>query len=231
MVTTPVMIQFSYASVFGGGTIFLTGMYVASLRPLTGRSAARLYMTTGLLLFCAIAVFIHKSGGWQNPQGRFIHWFFLFMPEILAATFFLVVRDALTRVADPGREFGATAIPTLSRGLTSVGGAVFNAIAHFGRVSYSGYIFSLFTLNFTERVFRAIHPGSWLSMISAWFLYFLALTLFATVSFHAIELPFLRMRRRYVHSARESHGSGHGDAEDRDNAEQSIRRETASAER
>jgi len=78
---------------------------------------------------------------------------------------------------------------------------LFAVLAHFGRVSYSAYLFSLFTLDFTSRVFPAIKPSGWLSMIAALAMYFVALTAFSTVAFYAVELPFLALRRRYVRAA------------------------------
>ena len=189
----------SYRTVFGGGTIFLTGIFAASLPRLKDRRTASIHLAAGVALFCFIAVFIHKMGGYENVEGRVIHAFFLFMPEVLAATVYLIVRGTITQISGVPSASGDLAIPTLRRAMQSFRGAVFNALAHFGRVSYSAYMFSLFTLDFTSRVFGFIKPSGWLSMIASWVLYFTALTLFSTVSFYAIELPFLRMRRRYVH--------------------------------
>ena len=198
-VPTQMMWQLSYSTVFGGGTIFLTGIFTSSLRPLKDKRIAKLYLASGVVAFCLIAVFIRRMGGYQTGQGRLIHGFFLFMPEILAATVFLIVRGTITHVSDAAEETGDAAIPSLQRTMQSFLGALFNALAHFGRVSYSAYMFSLFTLDFANRIFGFIKPSGWLSLIASSALYFMVLTLFSTVSFHAIELPFLRMRRRYVH--------------------------------
>jgi hypothetical protein len=73
-------------------------------------------------------------------------------------------------------------------------------------------MFSLFTLDFTMRVFFFLKPSGWLAMLTAWAFYFATLTLFSTVSFYAIELPFLQMRRRYVHSERDRHRTDRGEA-------------------
>jgi hypothetical protein len=59
-------------------------------------------------------------------------------------------------------------------------------------------MFSLFTLDFTSHIFGFIKPGGWLHLIPALVFYFVILTLFSTISFHAIEMPFLRIRQRYV---------------------------------
>ena len=202
----------SYSTVFGAGTIFLSGILASSLRPVTDRNVARAYLATGVVLFCAIAVFIYKSGGYQAPHGRLIHVFFLFMPEILAGTLFLIVRGTITRIPNAAAAFGPAAIPSLRRAMKSFRSALFNTFSHFGRVSYSAYMFSLFTLDFTMRVFFFLKPSGWLAMLTAWAFYFATLTLFSTVSFYAIELPFLQMRRRYVHSERDRHRTDRGEA-------------------
>lgn len=208
MVPTQWAWELAYSTVFGGGTIFLAGMFTASLPPLRDKKLARIHLSAGIILFCAVAVFIHKMGGYQTAQGKLIHVFYMIMPEVIAGTVFLIVRGTVTRISNVGGSFGAAAVPSLHRAMKSVGSAVFNALAHFGRVSYSAYIFSLFTLDFTSRVFSFIKPHGWLSMIVMWVLYFAALTTFATVSFYAIEMPFLALRRRYVHSAPETASLG-----------------------
>jgi peptidoglycan/LPS O-acetylase OafA/YrhL len=193
----------SYNTAFGEGTVFLSGILASSLPPLTNKATARTCLTAGIVLFCAVAVFIAESGGYQAPHGRGIHLFFLLMPEVLAATFFLIVRGTITRIKHVPGAFGVAAIPGFHRALSSVRGALFTVFSHFGRVSYSAYMFSLFTLDFTARVFTFVKPSGWLAMLAGWALYFPVLTLFSTVSFYAIELPFLRMRRVYVHGARD----------------------------
>lgn len=197
--STTMVYELSYSTVFGAGTIFLSGILTSSLRPIANKIVARVHLVAGITLFCAVAVFIYKSGGYQAPHGRAIHLFFLFMPEILAATLFLIVRGTITRIKHVPGSFGVAAIPSFRRALSSVRGALFTAFSHFGRVSYSAYMFSLFTLDFTSHIFTFVKPSGWLAMIAGWALYFPVLTLFSTVSFYAIELPFLQMRRRYVH--------------------------------
>jgi peptidoglycan/LPS O-acetylase OafA/YrhL len=195
----------SYGTIFGEGTIFLTGILTSAMRPLTDARRAKIHLVLGVVLFCVVATFIARSGGYQVPHGRAIRVFFLFMPEVLAATFFLIVRGTITQVKHVPGAFGIAAIPSFHRALISFRSAIFNAISHFGRVSYSAYMFSLFTLNFTARIFFFITPSGWLSLILALALYFPVLTLFSTVSFFAIEIPFLQMRRRYVHGTLERH--------------------------
>jgi peptidoglycan/LPS O-acetylase OafA/YrhL len=147
----------------------------------------------------ALPLFASLRLSFQTGQGRLIHSFFLFMPEILAATVFLIVRGTITHISGAPDDTGDAAIPSLQRTMQSFRSAVFNALAHFGRVSYSAYMFSLFTMDFTNRIFGFIRPSGWLSLIASSALYFMVLTLFSTVSFYAIELPFLRMRRGYSH--------------------------------
>jgi peptidoglycan/LPS O-acetylase OafA/YrhL len=156
---------------------------------------------TGIAVFCGLAVFIWKSGGYQAPNGKLIGMFFLFMPEILSATIFLIVRGYITPKYHNVVLLFATEAPFVQRAIKAIKVAVFNALVHFGKVSYSAYVFSLFTHDFTSRVFSFIKPMGWISMILALILYFSVLTLFATLSFYAIEKPFLKMRRLYVRHA------------------------------
>jgi peptidoglycan/LPS O-acetylase OafA/YrhL len=193
----------SYNSVFGGATLFLTGIVTSSLPRIRERKIALVHLGAGLALFFLIAVFVWKSGGYQAPVGAAIHVFFVVQPEILSAVIFLIVRGSITQALRSGTHTGAGAIPDVHRALRSFGDFVFNALAHFGRVSYSAYMFSLFTLDFTSRIFGFIKPGGWSHLIPALALYFVVLTVFSTVSFHAIEMPFLSMRKRYVHRERE----------------------------
>jgi hypothetical protein len=169
----------------------------ASLNPIRNTRTARVYLASGIVLFCAIAVYVWKSGGYQRPDGIAIHWFFLVMPEILSATVFLIVRGALAQVPTVLAAEVRGPLPIV-RMMNSARSALFKVFAHFGRVSYSAYVFSLFTLDFTSRVFGFIEPSGWISMFSAWAIYFSALTVFSTASFYGIELPFLQMRRQYV---------------------------------
>lgn len=150
-VPTKMMWQLSYSTVFGGGTIFLADIFTSSLPPLKDKRIAKLYLASGVAAFCFIAVFIHKMGGYQTGQGRLIHGFFLFLPEILAATVFLIMRGTITHVSDAPDQTGDAAILSLQRTMQSFRGAVFNALAHCGRVSYSAYMFSLFTMDFTQQ--------------------------------------------------------------------------------
>ena len=183
---------FSYGTVFGAATVFLSGMLTASLPPLKNGVRAWTLFISGTLLFCGLAVVITKAGGYQSPQGTMIHWLFLFAPEIFSVIVFVILRGILTeRIA---------ALPApYSRGiLAATRRTVFAVFVHIGKVSYSGYMFSLFVMDFTNRIFGFIKPGGWHSLIPAFGLYLMVLTLFATASYHAIELPFLGMRRRYV---------------------------------
>jgi peptidoglycan/LPS O-acetylase OafA/YrhL len=102
----------SYNSVFGGATLFLTGILASSLPRLRERKTAMVHLGVGLTLFLLIAVFIWKSGGYQAPQGRMIHLFFIVQPEILSAIIFLIVRGSITQLS-PSTDAWAT--PSLHR--------------------------------------------------------------------------------------------------------------------
>jgi peptidoglycan/LPS O-acetylase OafA/YrhL len=191
--TTSVFL-FAYGTVFGATTIFLSGMIAASLPPLKNGIWAWGLFVAGVVAFCALAVVITAFGGYENPHGRIIHGIFLFSPEIFSTIVFVMLRGALT-------ERNAAVPQPYSRGLlSSLRRGVFAVFVHIGKISYSGYMFSLFVLDFTGHVFTFIKPGGWHSLVPAFLLYLTVLCGFATTSYYAIELPFLGMRRRYVRS-------------------------------
>jgi peptidoglycan/LPS O-acetylase OafA/YrhL len=179
----------SYDTVFGEGTIFLTGIFTASLAPITDRTKARLYLWSGLAVFCVIAVFVWKSGGYQNPSGLWIGRFFLVMPEVLAITFFVMLRGWLAKVATEPRR--------VSTG-QKIRSFAFKAFTHLGKVSYSAYLFSLHVIWFWTYTFPFMKPGGWHELIPACLSYLLCVWGFATITYNTIELPFLNMRKKYV---------------------------------
>lgn len=196
-VSATITMNWGYSTVFGGGTIFLLGIYTASLEPLRKLAQARLYTFSGVAFLCAMAVFIWKSGGYQAPQGRLIHVFFMFMPEAFASTMFLLMRG-VTRRLDEGEEPSKLFHGALGAALAQCRKAVFDTFVHIGRVSYSAYMFSLFTLDMTQRLLAFVTPSGWVSLIIAFSMYLAFLIMFSTASFHAIEMPFLALRRRYI---------------------------------
>jgi peptidoglycan/LPS O-acetylase OafA/YrhL len=192
-----VVMNWGYSTIFGGGTIFLLGIYTASMGPIRKLTQARIYTWLGIILLSASVVFIWKSGGYQAPRGRFIHLYFLFMPEILGGTMFLLMRGVTRRLAEGEEPARIPGLP--GKAIYWAGRGIFRGFVHIGRVSYSAYMFSLFTLDFTQRFLAfSMHPSGWASLAFAFSLYLVALITFSTLSFYAIEMPFLAMRRRYI---------------------------------
>ena len=186
--------RLSYSTVFGGATIFLSGILTASLKPLRGNGIRHVHWIAGFVLVCAFSIFVTHKGGYQLAHGGEIRWVFVLMPEYLSLTVFLVLRGVLG-----GDRLAAGRRKSL---LSTAQTAIFNVFVHIGKVSYSGYMFSLFVLDFTSRMFTFIKPGGWPPFAAAFTLYVAVLVLFASASYHAVELPFLRMRRRYDAGAR-----------------------------
>ena len=84
---------------------------------------------------------------------------------------------------------------------------LFKGFIHIGKVSYSGFVFSMFVLDYVQHEFTqfGIVPDGWLSLTYSFAIYLAVLILFATVSFNAIELPFLNMRRSYLTDHSQQH--------------------------
>jgi len=175
------LFQWSYASIFGGATIFLSGMIAAKLKILKKGLFSNLLMYGGILLLTIFVVIIWKSGGYQNPVGLRSKIMIILMPEILSVILLLIVKGYLTesRVALEKRNY------------------LYRYFCYFGKISYSAYLLSLFNLDLCQRIFAFVTPGGWMSFVLFSALYFGMLTVIASISFYAIEKPFLDIRRRY----------------------------------
>ena len=176
--------QLSYSSIFGGATLFLTGMYLTTLKKLNRGAKSFIYLFTGLTLLIIFSYTFKELGGWQNAEREKAFYLFLFMPEILAFSIFIFLRGFFVNNQRDMKFNPFT-----------------SSIAFFGKISYSAYIFSLFTVDFISRVLDFISPGTWISMLTYIILYFIILTIFSSLSFFAIEKPFLDMRKQYVKRA------------------------------
>ena len=199
-VPTRMMWQLSYSTVFGGGTIFLTGIFTSSLPPLKDKRIAKLYLASGVAAFCLIAVFIHRMGGYQTGPGAAHSQLFSFHAGNPGGDGFPdCARDNYSCFRCGGRDrrrrdtVAAAHDAILSRCLVQCIWRI-SAACHIRRICFRYLRWIL-----PDKIFGFIKPSGWLSLIASSALYFMVLTLFSTVSFYAIELPFLRMRRRYVH--------------------------------
>jgi peptidoglycan/LPS O-acetylase OafA/YrhL len=170
----------SYGTIFGGATIFLTGMIVTTLKPLQEGLKAKYYFYSGIFLMLIFCTLVNSSGGYQNPKGFLLHNIFIFMPEILSIIIFLILRGFLT---DKASRKPDNFISKLS--------------SYFGKISYSAYLLSLFVNDAVSR-FIMITPSGWSSFILYLIIYFTILILVASLSFYAIENPFLQLRKKYL---------------------------------
>ena len=170
----------SYGTIFGGATIFLTGMYATTLKPLKNGKLSYVCFYFGIFLFLMFCTIVHNSGGYQNPKGPLIHYIFLFMPEIVSCIMFLILRGFLTQKETRKPE-----------------NLVTQGITFFGKISYSAYLFSLFTNDFISR-YVPIVPSGWISFLQYLIIYYLFLTIISSLSFYAIEKPFLDLRKNYL---------------------------------
>jgi peptidoglycan/LPS O-acetylase OafA/YrhL len=180
----------SYGSIFGGGTIFLTGMIAAKVRALKIGRLSTLFLFSGLFIVSVFVYFVWRNGGYQNPNGWISKTFIFLMPEIMSVGLFLSVKGFLTvsQVRFNDRNIG------------------YRYLCYFGKISYSAYLLSLFNLDLCQRLFSFIIPDGWFSFACFSILYFLMLSVIASISFYAIEKPFLQLRKVYIF-AQEKHAS------------------------
>ena len=184
----------SYGTLFGAGTIFFAGIITVSLKPLKPGLIARISLGTGIILFFGLAVYLSQTGGmygYSNPDSTPIHRIFEFFPEIISIIIFLIIRGVLTEKTPSQMPFNF----------------LFKGMIHIGKVSYSGFVFSMFVLDYVQHEFTQfrIVPNGWLSLTYSFAIYLAVLILFATVSFNAIELPFLNLRRSYLTDHSQQH--------------------------
>lgn len=67
-----------------------------------------------------------------------------------------------------------------------------------GKVSYSGYLLSMFVLDFYLKNSTSLTvPRGWLGFFLDFGLYACLLVLVSTITYYSVELPFLKYRKRY----------------------------------
>jgi peptidoglycan/LPS O-acetylase OafA/YrhL len=73
-------------------------------------------------------------------------------------------------------------------------------LVHIGKISYSGYIFHLFVLDFFLRGIAEFISldNNYLEYLTKFITYIFLLIFFSHVSYNAIELPFLKIRKQYA---------------------------------
>lgn len=182
--------QFSYGTIFGASALFLSGMLAASLPDIKSKISARMIFLIGCSLFVLFSLLIFRQGGFEAGEGHLIKLTWMFFPERFAGIAFLIVKGCV------------------SGGTSSAPGYINRFVAHIGRISYSGYVFHLFVLDFYGHVvgnfFDKNNPYEFIVSFSA---YFMIVIIFSHVTYNAIELPFLKHRKIYSHSENNRQGS------------------------
>ena len=169
----------SYGSIFGGGTVFLAGMCAAKINPIKFGIKSNAYFCLGILGILIFTTLMWKSGGYQNPSGVLSKFLIIFIPEIMAICMTLIVGGYLTENRKDYKDINI----------------FYKLICFFGTISYSAYLLSLFNNDLAARVFSYIKPTGWISLGEYAIGYFFMLIILATISYYAIEKPFLDFRK------------------------------------
>ncbi len=169
----------SYWTLLGRLDQFLIGMIAAAVaRRLTLASRLlRLALPLGLVGLGVALYLFNQLGGWPVESGWKILW-----PTCEAALWALVVLGYLALLH--GRN-----------------GWISKAIAGVGTISYSMYLMHLIVLDIFVHhglVIHAPRPPFLAALFTGLFYVFPAVVLVSTLTYHAIEKPFLDLRRRYL---------------------------------
>lgn len=192
------LFEVSYSSIFGGLTIFTIGSICSLLKPVKNYSIKFILILSGVILLICFCYFINTNGGYQNGSGILMRRFFLFLPEYISFAMFLLIWGSKGGSFSKRIDFinfinPFYFIPNLF--------LIFKQIfTHIGKVSYSGYIFSILILGTFENThfgkeFR-VPSDDWSSLFISFSIYLLVLIIFSTLSFYGMEKPFLDLRRR-----------------------------------
>jgi len=164
--------QLSYSTIFGGATLFLAGMVTAAY-PVRNR----LLFFLAVFLLIALSIFLTAHGGYQAVGSDDLKWVWIFFPELFSVICFFLVSGFLSFAF---------------RGLLA------NVAAHIGKISYSGYVFHLFVLDFWRHLFPpTLDFSSGAAFFQDFLMYFSLLLVFSHISYHSFELVFLRFRKSY----------------------------------
>jgi peptidoglycan/LPS O-acetylase OafA/YrhL len=161
----------SYHSVYGGATLFLAGMCAAHYN-----FKHRLLLPLAILGLVLCSIFVTKHGGYGSEDVS-LKWFWIFFPEGFSLICYCLVGGAL------------------SFKFQSKLAAFF---AHIGKISYSGYVFHLFVLDFWLHLYGLPSElNSGISFAVSFLSYFCVLLVFSHISYNSFELLFLKLRRTY----------------------------------
>jgi peptidoglycan/LPS O-acetylase OafA/YrhL len=194
------LFEVSYSSIFGGLTIFAIGSICSNLNPIKNYLVKFILISSGIVLLIGFCYFVNVNGGYQNGSGILIRRFFLFLPEYIAFSMCLLIWGSKGGVL-PGKIEPIKMMNPfyLIFKLPLILKIIF---AHVGKISYSGYIFSILILGTFEsthlgKEFR-IPSDNWSSLLISFSVYLFVLIIFSSLSFYGIEKPFLDLRRSAI---------------------------------
>jgi peptidoglycan/LPS O-acetylase OafA/YrhL len=179
-----IVFNLSYSSLFGGATLFAAGILATRVSPPKSKRFSLFLLILGVTLtILLMSLFYNFAGdhGFELNNQKFLS-SLITLPEIVSLFVMLII------VGLRGLKLKFKNLP--SRFLT-----------HTGRISYSGYVFHMFILDFFIRVVdlnSLSKAGLVSSYISVFICYFALLLIFSHISYKAIELPFLNSRKQYA---------------------------------
>ncbi len=172
-----------YNTMFGGAAIFLFGMLAASMKNIESRALALTMSVGGGFLLIVLATIVFRMGGYQTSTGYAATAFWMFFPEMISVAIFLLLKGSISFSASKPQR-NSTVLARLT--------------FHIGRVSYSGYVFHLFILDFWGHAIAHHFDKDSLTILCLSFIgYYSVVVAFSHITYNAIELPFLRFRRVY----------------------------------
>ena len=172
----------SYQTIFGGATLFAAGIICTKFPPFPSPKISFIVFLSGVIsLIGMMNVFYNFGGdhGFELNNNKFTS-ILIIMPELISIILIFIV------VGLRGLNLKFKAIPL-------------KMLVHIGRISYSGYIFHLFVLDFFLRVCMKIDTATTVdNYLIKFMIYLLVLIGFSHISYKVIELPFLRLRKKYA---------------------------------
>jgi peptidoglycan/LPS O-acetylase OafA/YrhL len=196
-VPAPLMVALSYFTILGAIPVFVLGILSGKM-PRWDLGRARLPALVGtVILIWGVGYLIKINGGLPvpnfavtqpgyapgGPLAEQAKWLWLLYPEIMALCFFLLVNI-----------YDSKHTPLLDHHAAKWFGRM---VALIGKISYSGYMFHIFVIDF----FIHARASLGLERVHAFIqfaVFLLILFPVAFISYKVVEEPFLRMRKSYI---------------------------------